>query len=135
MTLGGDFIEVRVSHPTLGDHTFYPKSNEGNTFDPGGVRAVDDANMITGNGAETIDQLNRVRSSFEIVCANDMNEREDSQFAAALGGDPVPGQWTISHISGVTYGLTGRPVGDIQVDTNAGTFTLKVAGAVAQRLV
>jgi hypothetical protein len=135
MTLGGDFIEVRVSHPTLGDHTFYPKSNEGNTFDPGGVRAVDDANMITGNGAETIDQLNRVRSSFEIVCANDMNEREDAQFAASLGGDPVPGQWTVSHISGVTYGLTGRPVGDIQVDTNAGTFTLKVAGTVAQRLV
>jgi hypothetical protein len=135
MTTGGDILQVTVNHPTLGDHTFYPKSNEGNTFDPGGVRAVDDANMITGNGLETIDQLNRVRASFEIVIAQDANEREDAQFASQLAGDPLPGTYTVSMLNGVTYGFNGRPVGDIQVDTNASTFTLKVAGAVATRIV
>lgn len=132
-TVGGDILEVRVSHPTLGDHVFYPKANEGNTFDPGGIRSDDDASRISGDG-QPIWQMNRVRGSFEMVVADDMNEREDSLFAKELHGSPVDGTWTISLINGTIWGMVGRPVGDLNVDTNASTFTLKVAGPAADKI-
>jgi len=133
-TIGGDFSEVRVSHPTLGDHVFYPKSNEGNPRDPGGFRTSDDANMVSGDG-EPIWQMNQVRGSIEVVCADDVNTREDSDFASQLAGDPTPADWIFSHISGVTWGMNGKPVGDIQPDSNAGTFTMKIAGTKPVKIV
>jgi hypothetical protein len=123
--LAGDLLEARVQHPTLGNHVFYPKSNESVSRDPGGFRTNDDANQITSAGMIT--QINRVRGHMEMVVANDDNIRLDADFVASLMKDPVDGEWTFSHVSGVTYGGTGRPVGDIQPDLNAGTFTLKVA--------
>ena len=59
-TTGGDILEVTYSHPTLGQGAFFPKANEGNTFDPGGFRNNDDVNQIDGAG-ELIVQKNRVR--------------------------------------------------------------------------
>ena len=133
-TVGGDFIEVRVSHPVLGDHVFFPKSNEGNTFDPGGFKTNDDANGITGSG-EPIWQMNNSRGFFEVVVANDANDRNDAQFASDLQSSPIPGDWTFSHVNGVVWGMTGKPVGDINVDTNAATFTLKVSGGKPVKIV
>lgn len=133
-SIGGDFKEIKVSHPTLGDHIFLPKSNEGNTFDPGGVRTGDDANMITGSG-EPIWSLNTVRAFFEVVVANDMNTRADAIFAAKLAGDNVDANWTLSHRNGTVWGLSGRPVGDINPDTNVATFTLKIAGSITTKIV
>jgi len=126
-SIGGDILEIRFQHPTLGSGVFYPKSNEGNTKDLGGIRAGDDVNMVSGDG-QAIWQLNRQRGSWEIVCAYDMNTREDVKKASQLAGDPVDATWTVSHINGTIWACTGRPVGDIQPDTNAATVTIKVAG-------
>lgn len=125
-TTGGDWLEIRVSHPTLGEHVFYPKANEGNTFDPGGVRTNDDANQISGD-RQAIWQLNLTRGFLETVVANDMRTRQDFIFAKSLAGNPDDASYVASHINGSTWGFTGRPVGDIQADSNASTFTLKVA--------
>lgn len=125
-TTGGDWLEIRVSHPTLGEHVFYPKANEGNTFDPGGIRTNDDANQVSGDG-QSIYQMNRVRGFLEVTVANDMNTRQDFIFAKNLGASPVEASYVASHINGSTWGFNGKPVGDIQVDSNASTFTLKVA--------
>jgi hypothetical protein len=133
-TVGGDLLEIRASHPTLGNHVFYPKSNEGNTIDPGGVRTGDDVNMISGDG-QPIWQKNLVRGHVEVVVANDVNTRKDMNFAAALAKSPVPADFTFSHISGVTWGLTGMPVGDIAPDLNVSTFTLKIAGGQPEYIV
>lgn len=133
-TVGGDFLEIRVNHPTLGEHVFYPKSNEGNTFDPGGFRSNDDANQVTANGAEMIRQINRVRGFLETVVANDANTREDVMFAKKLGASPVEASYVASHANGTTWGFNGFPVGDLNVDTNAATFTLKLAFVEANRL-
>lgn len=133
-TIGGDFLEIRVTHPVLGDHVFFPKSNEGNTFDPGGFRTGDDANMISGDG-QPIWQMNQQRGFFECVVANDANTRNDAQFTADLSSHPLPGDWTFSHVNGVVWGMTGKPVGDIQPDTNAATFTLKVSGGRPVKIV
>lgn len=133
-SVGGDILEVRFTHPTLGSGVFYPKANEGNTMDAGGFRASDDASMISGDG-QMIDTINRVRSSFEILLANDQNGRNDAIVAGELSASSVLADWTISMINGTVWGMTGKPVGDIQPDTNAATFTLKIAGSVATKIV
>ena len=132
-TGAGDWLEIRVTHPTLGPHTFYPKANEGNNFDKGGIRTNDDASQIAGSG-EMIYQMNQVRGSLEITCADDANVRKDSDFANALSASPVEASWVCSHINGSTWGFNGKPVGDIVTDTNAGTFAMKLAFANAKKI-
>lgn len=125
--IGGDLLEITFNHPTLGTGIIYPKSNEDSTFDTGGFRSADDANMIDGSG-EMIDQLNRVRWSLESTVAWDMNTREDLEKVVAMSGSPVPAEWTFSHVNGTVYGGTGKPVGDLQGNGNAATFSLKISG-------
>ncbi len=127
MAVHGDIIEVAFNHPTLGSGVFNAKANEGNTFDPGGIRTSDDANMITGSGS-LMYQKNRVVGTFEILVENDMDVRQDAQKAADLAASPLEADWTITLINDATFGGKGTPVGDIQPDLNAGTFTLKVNG-------
>jgi len=125
--IGGDILSVNFTHPTLGSGTFFPKSGEDSTFDPGGFRTADDTAMITGSGTP-IYQMNNSRWMFEVTCASDMNTNEDMEKLAALSASTEEANWTISHINGTTYAGKGKPVGDIQANGNAGTITLKVSG-------
>lgn len=127
MAIGGDIIEVTYNHPTLGSGVIYPKAAEDSTYDLGGFRSSDDANMVDGGG-NMIDQMNRVRWSFEVVVAWDMNTNTELEKIVNLAADPVPAEWTWSNANGTVYGGTGKPVGDQQGNGNAATFTLKVAG-------
>ncbi len=127
MAVGGDIIEITFNHPTVGSGVILPKANEDSTFDTGGFRSNDDVNMIAGNG-EMIDQMNRVRWSLETVIAWDMNIRGDLEKLVELAESPVEAEWTITNINGTVYGGTGKPVGDLQGNGNAATFTLKISG-------
>lgn len=127
MPVGGDIIEITYNHPTLGSGVIYPKAAEDSSFDPGGFRSNDDANMVDGSGA-MIDQMNRARWRFECTVAWDMNLREDLERIADLAASPVLADWTFSHINGTVYGGKGKPVGDIAGNGNAATFPLIVAG-------
>ena len=129
MAVGGDILEISFNHPTIGSGTIFPKSNEDSTFDDGGFRSNDDANQVAGNG-EMIDQMNRVRWSLETTVAWDMNTRGDLEKLAELAGSPVQADYTISHINGTVYGGAGKPVGDLQGNMNAATFSLKLAGGL-----
>lgn len=128
MAVGGDIIEVTYNHPTLGTGVFYPKSAEDTTYNLGGFRSNDDNQAVTGSG-EMLDQINNSRWSFEVPCAWDMNNRDDLEKASALAASPVLADWTITHINGVVHGGSGKPVGDLEGNSNAATFTLKVAGS------
>lgn len=126
--VGGDIIEVTYNHPTLGTGTLFPKSNEDSTYDVGGFRSNDDANMVDGGG-NFIDQLNRQRWSFELVVAWDKDLSPDTLTAISnLSESPELAEWTFTHINGTVYGGTGKPVGDIQGSGNAATISFKVAG-------
>jgi hypothetical protein len=125
-TVAGDITEVTCNHPSIGSITFFPKAGEDSTYDLGGIKTADDANMVDGGGG-AIWQKSRAMGFFECVITNDMNTREDLEKIAALAEDPVPAQWTFSVINGVVYGGEGMPVGDIQGNINQGTTTLKVA--------
>jgi len=45
-----------------------------------------------------------------------------------LASSPILATWTFSHINGTVYTGTGKPVGDLPVNVNQSTFTLKVSG-------
>jgi|TARA_R110000822_G_scaffold259530_2_gene384671 hypothetical protein len=124
---GGDILEITCNHPTLGSFKFATKSNESYTLDPGGFRSNDDANMVTGDG-QFIDQVNRVRWSFEGPIQADFlsgNELENLPLLAESGDLAT---WTFVLISGITMRGNGKHVGDIQVDSNNAQLTVKLAG-------
>jgi hypothetical protein len=133
MATGGDVSEIRWSHPTLGAGVVYAKSGEDSTLDVGGFRVNDDANGIDGGG-NLIIQMNRVRAFFEATCANDMNINQDVEKISALASSGVPAEWTLSHANGCSYRGVGIPVGDIQANMNAATFTLKVACSTLKQI-
>lgn len=126
-SIGGDIIEITYNHPDLGSGVIYPKSAEDSTYNLGGFRSADDANMIDGSG-QIIDKMNQTRWSFEAVIAWDMNIREDLEKIVALSSSPKLADWTITHINGVVHSGKGKPVGDVNGNGNAATFQLKVAG-------
>jgi hypothetical protein len=121
----GDVDEIVCQH-TLGEFRFAPKANESGTRDKGGIRANDDASQITSNG-QNMTQLNRVKWSFEVTVAisSDGQTEED---LSNLSKHPDDGTWTISYLNGLVSKGKGRPVGDLQSDSNAGTMTLKLSG-------
>jgi hypothetical protein len=127
MSTGGDIIEITYNHPTIGSGVIFPKAAEDNTYDLGGIRSTDDANMVDGGG-NMIDQMNRGRWSVETLCVNDMNTQNEIERCNEMAANPTLADWTFTHINGTVYVGKGKPVGDLQNNVNQSTFTLKVAG-------
>lgn len=124
----GDLDEIRFTHPTLGSGVFYPKANEDYTLDLGGLRNEDDKNLVDGGGRQII-KKNRNLWSFEGPGTWDMNTVNEVDLLVKLAEDPDPANWTVQHSNKTVWGGKGIPVGDIEGNSNAGTFTLKLAGA------
>ena len=127
MSANGDVLEITYNHPTLGSGTYFPKSAEDTSFDPGGFRSSDDANAITGAGS-MIDTINRTRWSFEGPVEWDSSVDDELESLRNLAASPVSADWTIRRINGSVYRGSGKPVGDIVGNGNAGTIALKLAG-------
>lgn len=124
---GGDITEITCNHPSLGSFKFATKSNESYTLDPGGYRSNDDANMVTGDG-QFIDQVNRVRWSFEGPIQADFVSDNEIKNLPLLAESAELATWTFTHISGTTWRGKGKHVGDVNVDTNNAQLSLKIAG-------
>lgn len=133
MATGGDIVEMRFNHPTLGTGVFYPKSGEDSTFEPGGIRNNDDANSIDGSG-QPIYTKTRIRGSIEATIRNDQNTDDDINTAIALATSPIPAVWTITVLNNTVWKITGMPVGDLQANIGQATFTLKIAGGIIERV-
>ena len=129
MAVHGDILEITYNHPTIGSGVLFPKANESTTLDLGGFRNNDDASQVTTSGQLMV-QKNRVAGSFEVTVENDNNLRNDLKQMVDVAGAIEEAEWTIQHISGAVYRGSGVPVGDMQVDLNTGTFTLKVAAGL-----
>jgi hypothetical protein len=127
MAVGGDILEITYNHPSLGSGVLFAKANEDSTFDEGGFRSNDDESMVDGGG-NMIDQINRVRWSFESTISWDMNNREELAKLVAMAGSPAPADWTITHINGSVFSGKGKPVGDLKANGNQATMPLKLSG-------
>lgn len=128
--VGGDLLEITYNHPTIGSGVLYCKSGEDSTFDPGGFRTSDDANMVDGGG-RMMRQMNRVRWSVESVISWDMSISDEMTKLKQLSDSPVEAEWTISHVNGEVWRGTGAIVGDIQPNGNTAQITLKISGGGA----
>jgi len=127
MYVGGDIREITYNHEVIGSGTLFCKAAEDGTIDLGGFRTNDDANAVTGDG-QMIIQLNRALGSFETPpIAWDMTDVDELDKLTQLTESPINADWTISVASGAIWGGKGRPVGDIQGNTNAATIGLKLA--------
>lgn len=126
--IGGDIIEAVCTHPVLGSYRFQAKANEAFTLDKGGFRNADEANSITGSG-QAIWQMNQVRWSLEGPVAVDMLSGNEVTGLAALASSTVEGIWTLTTVSGQIYKGSGKPVGDLNADSNTAQMKLKVAGS------
>lgn len=122
----GDITEIVCQHSTAGTTTFYPKANESFTIDRGGIRTNDDESQLTSMG-DLMRQKNRKRAFFEGPIAVDMTTDLEINKLLEMQESSLLGTWSISNLDGVTYRGVGCHVGDLQLDTNAGTVTLKVA--------
>lgn len=125
--IGGDVTELTFNHPTLGNGVLFVKSDEDSELDTGGYRSADEEKGID-TGGNMIDTMTLSRWSSSFVVAGDMTTREDLEKLVDLASNPVQAVWTITHISGVIYQGTGKPVGDVKQALKAATIQLKVAG-------
>ena len=134
MATAGDLTEIGYSNPDVGSGVLYPKADEDATIEYGGFINEDDESMIDGSG-ERITKKNRRAPMFEATIANDNSIREDYDKVVQLRESNAQTTWTLTHISGEVYEVTGQPVGANEVNLNAGTFTLKVLGNNKMRKV
>ena len=131
---GGDVIEMTYNHAIHGSGSIFLKSNEDGTIDSGGYRSNDDANSITGDG-QIIDQINRVRASFEAPPVSwDIIGKNELDILSKMAASPVFADWTITLISGDIWGGKGKPVGDVQGNTNTGLITVKLAFGTLEKI-
>jgi len=123
-TVGGDTINAKVIHPTIGSHSFSFKSDEDATVKLGGFKSDDDEGGITGDG-QFIDKLTRTRGVFETPPVSwDQIGNNELGILQDLASSPDLGDWTITNVSGAIYGGLGKPVGDLAGNTNTGLIPL-----------
>lgn len=130
---GGVITEITWNHPTLGTGVIYAKGSEDSTYDIGGLRSNDDANMIDGAG-NAIYSVNPTRPSFEVTVAWDW-DADTIGVLSDMGGSSQEGTWTFTNVNGVIYKLVGKPVGDIKGNGNQSTLPLKIQGSGVMQIL
>lgn len=122
---GGDIIELKVEHPTVGSFTLEPKANEDAEFDSGGIRMSDDDAMITAAG-NVILSGTRTRPYIQVTVAiND--DLLDNIIAWVESAELAT--ITMTMINGTVKRGKAIPVGDIKPSTQNSTIQLKLAGS------
>ncbi len=132
MAVGGDITEISDNHPELGSFVYKVQAGQDNTYDTGGYRTNDDANMITG-GREAIWQINGKMGFLQANIVNDMSQKVAERLSQ-LAAHPLPSTWTFSCINRVSYRGQGKPVGDISANINSTIMALKVAAPEFKQL-
>jgi hypothetical protein len=89
--------------------------------------------MIDGGG-RIMDQLNRVRWSFEVVISAGVGDGTQEKINA-LTASPETADWTITNINGKVYAGNGKPVGDQNSNGNTSQMTLKLSGGGVLRVL
>lgn len=127
-TVGGDILDIVITNQQAGTHTFYPMGSESATMSLGGPTMQSDVNGVAGGGAEMVFSRQSERGYFEVVCACDTAVREDNVKYREFQSSQYPSTATITLNNGTVYKFTGFPVGSVEMDTLAATFTFRIEG-------
>jgi hypothetical protein len=125
MVNAGDIVQVTVDHSELGDLVLEAKATEDYAMQKGGYKSADDDGNI-GIAGTRIDVKNRYPWSMELTV---IAKAGDYDFLHDLMENDVEGDWTIRFPSGDTRTGTGKPVGDLALNEQAGTITVKLQGS------
>jgi hypothetical protein len=126
LVTGGDIKEISWSNSLLGAGFFMPVAGSDSTYDLGGYRGNDQA--VLDGGGRLINQLNLKPWMFQVEVSNDMGDTKEFETASAIAASTAETTWTFSHINGFVYKGVGVIQGDLQLNGNKSTFTLKVTG-------
>lgn len=122
---GGDLLELKVEHPTLGSKTLEPKANEDNESDAGGIRMNDDDSQITGTGSIILSGT-RTRPYLQVIVAtNDVITKYLEDWAESAELATI----TYTKINGDVHRGKAIPVGDIKPSQQNATVQVKLAGS------
>lgn len=124
---GGDIIEITYNNPNVGSGVFFAVAGKDCELDLGGFRNNDSKEGITGSG-QAIYTMTNTRWKINPDIVWDMNTRDDMENIVALAEDLDETNFTITWINGITYGGTGKPVGDYSGNTKESTFKIILSG-------
>lgn len=129
----GDILDLSYKNSGAGlQGSFKVKANEGNTYDPGGVRTNDDANQITSAG-EPLWQQNMKLGMLSVTVINDM-QADTANICKQLAGAQTDTTWTFTVINLKAYTGVGMLVGDIVPNVNDSTLALKISMPTVKQL-
>lgn len=124
----GDITEITCTPDGGTPFRIQCKSKEDHTLDPGGIRVEDDDNSITGAG-ERFYKAFYMAPSFEFTMVEDNTEDTFKKMVAVLENPASEAEWTVTFLNGVIYKGNGLAVGDLKLNTNAGTVPIKISGS------
>lgn len=122
----GALRELSIDHPEFGQRVFEPKVGEDHNTQIGGFKVNDDDGNFTSGGQMIIQSDAYPWSINPTIGAND----GDHKFLQDCQSSGVEGQWNAVYANAETRTGQGIPVGDIELNQNAGTigFTVKGSG-------
>lgn len=121
----GTLKTLSCDHDELPSRVFEPKGGEDHNTMLGGFKSNDDDGNFTA-AKQRIDQQDPYPWSMEVtIGANDGDIKALQDFE----NSPLEGQWTATFANGETRTGTGKPVGDLVLNQQAGTIPFKIAGS------
>jgi hypothetical protein len=133
LVIGGDISEIKVINPTVGAKTLYPIAGEDSEFDNGGYRN-DDGGAIDGAGRPIMSKK-RVVGSYSGTISNDDNLSKEFAYCNAVAGSLTQSDFIISCLNGSVYMGSGFISGDLKLNRQKATFTLKLTFAELKQRV
>ena len=122
---GGDILELKVEHPTLGSFVLEPKAGEDTESDQGGIRIEDDDAGTTSSG-KMILSARRTRPYIQVTVATN-SEINEKLIGWAESAELATVTYTL--INGDVFRGLAIPVGDIKPSTLNATIQIKLAGS------
>ena len=129
--IAGDIKDLTIDHDELGQLVLEHKSTEDATVDRGGFRSNDDDGNVT-SALTRIDQQNAKPWMLESVFGNTDGAYD---YLMDLAKNPLEATITATFSNANVRSGTGKCVGDVQVNEQAGTISVKFMGSGTFELI
>lgn len=123
--IAGDLRDITIDHDELGQLVLEHKSTEDVTLDKGGFRSNDD----DGNHTSSLNRIDQQQAKPWMLETTYGNTDGAYEYLMDLAKNPLEATITATFASGRVRSGTGKCVGDVQVNEQAGTIAVKFMGS------